>query len=178
MPSPRPRPPLRYAGFRLDLGAVLRARRKALRIKQATLADAICVQRSSLSAIENGHAWPLPDTLEGLMSELDLDWSMVLKKGAPKPPDQEVGGTDDADRRLDLGRALRSGRLQEGSSLWQVAERCGLSAAQLSRLERGQATRSRVYAKDLQGGWPVGFKDPELQRLYLLGDEAVLAPSV
>lgn len=169
MPSPRPTPPRRYAAFRPDLGLVLRARRKADKIKQQTLADAIGVQRSSLSAIENGRAWPMPETLEGLMRELDLEWSMVLKKGATKPPDQEVGGTDDADRRLDLGRALRSGRLQEGSSLWQIAERCGLSAAQLSRLERGHATRTRVYARDPQGGWPVGFKDAELQRLYLLG---------
>lgn len=170
MPSRRPCPPLRYAAFRSDLGSVLRAQRKADQIKQQTLADAIGIQRSSLSAIENGRAWPLPDTLEGLMRELDLDWSMVLKKGATKPPDQEVGGTDDADRRLDLGRALRSGRLQEGSSLRQVAERCGLSAAQLSRLERGQATRSRVYAKHPKDGWFEGFKDPELDRLHLLGE--------
>lgn len=139
-------------------------------MKQQTLADAIGIQRSSLSAIENGHAWPLPDTLEALMRELDLDWSMVLNKGATKPPYQKVGGTDAADERLDLGRALRSGRLKEGSSLRQVAERCGLSAAQLSRLEGGEATRSRVCARDPQGGWLVGFDHPELQRLYLLSE--------
>lgn len=170
MPSCRPSPPRRYAGFRLDLGAVLKARRKALRIKQQTLADAIGIQRSSLSAIENDHVWPLPDTLEGLMRELDLDWSTVLEGGLTKPPAQQVDTADYADDRLDLGGALRSGRRKEGSTLRQVAERCGLSAAQLSRLERGEATRSRVYARDPQGGWLAGFDHPEFQRLYLLGE--------
>lgn len=170
MPSGRPSPPHRYEGFKLDLGSVLKARREALRIKQQTLSDAIGIQRSSLSAIEKDHVWPLPDTLEGLMRELNLPWSTVLEEGATKPPAHRVDDTDDSDDRLELGRELRAGRRREGSTLRQVAERCGISAAQLSRLERGVATRSRVYAKDPLGGWLTGFKHPELQRLYLLSE--------
>ena len=55
-----------------------------------------------------------------------------------------------------------AGRRQEKLKLWQVAKKCNLSKAQLSRIERGEVTRSRFF---VVGPQRLRFSDPELQRL-------------
>ncbi len=175
-PPRRSRFPDGFAGFRPDLGAFLKACRKKEKQKQQTLADAIGITRPSLSAIENGHAWPLPDTLEALASELELTDDMMFLRG---DEDQTARSGDVSRRayyRLELGRGLREGRQREGLTLRQLAHRCDMSVAQLSRIERGHATRSRAY-RDHPGymelpkqARPLQFRHPELQRLYLLDD--------
>ena len=167
----RLRIPAGYAGFRQDLGEFIARRRKAMVGKQQTLADAIGIARPSLSSIETGKAWPLPDTLEGLMRELSLTWDMVLLRGGSDRPARPVDGGPRASQRLDLGRDLREGRQREGLKLWQVAGRCGLSVAQLSRIERGEASRSRAFEDDPDdAALPreyrgMRFRHPELRRL-------------
>lgn len=161
-------------GFRTDLGEFLKLRRKALFGKQQTLADAVGIARPSLSAIENGHALPLPDTVNGLMRELGLAWPMILVSGNTDRVARSTDTTARADQRLDLGQSLREGRRLQGLRLWQVAERCGMSVAQLSRIERGEAKRSRAYEDDPDDAATpaefrrIQFRDPELRRLYML----------
>lgn len=175
-PPRRSRFPDGFAGFRPDLGAFLKACRKKEKQKQQTLADAIGITRPSLSAIENGHAWPLPGTLEALARELELTQDLMFMRG---DKDQTVRLDDDArraDYRLELGRGLREGRKREGLTLRQIAHRCDISVAQLSRIERGHATRSRAYRDHPdymelpKQDRPLQFRHPELQRLYLSDD--------
>ena len=117
----------------------------------------------------------MPDTVESLMRVLNFEESEILDQGFTSRSSRPVDSSPRADERLDLGRELRAGRLSENLSLAQVAQRCGLSAAQLSRIERGQATRSRVFEDDPEdAALPkefrrLQFRLPELQRLYLLG---------
>ncbi len=175
-PLSRSRFPDGFVGFRPDLGAFLRACRKKEKWKQQTLADAIGIARPSLSAIENGHAWPLLDTLEALARELELTQDMMFLRGNKDQTARSGDGYKRANYRLELGRGLREGRKREGLTLRQLAHSCDKSAAQLSRIERGHATRSGAYVdhrdyKELpKQDRPLQFKHPELQRLYLLDD--------
>lgn len=173
--SSRSRFPPGFVGFRPDLGSFLKRRRQTLYGKQQTLADAIGLARPSLSAIENGHAFPLPDTVAGLMRELSLTWPMMLVAGETDRIPRTIDHTAGADQRLDLGQSLREGRRLEGLKLRKVAERCGMSAAQLSRIERAEHRRSSAYEDEPDdAGLPVEyrrirFRNPELRRLSMLG---------
>lgn len=169
--------PSGYSGYRPDLGAVLKIERKKLaHNKQQTMADMVGISRQSLSAIENGHAWPRPDTMEKLSHELNLNLAAFLMCGTTARKPRFSDDSPRADQRHELGRALRNGRELEKLSLQAVAQRSGMSAAQLSRIERGEATRSRAYmdhADDM--AMPVEFRrvqlrDPELWRLCMLSD--------
>ena len=143
-------------------------------MKQQTLADAIGIARPSLSAIEKDKAWPRPDTLDGLMHELDLTLSEIFVAGPSDRTPRFIDESPDADYRLDLGRDLRKGREKDGLSLFQVAERCGLSVAQLSRIERGEVRRTRAYEEEPDDAElprefrRIRFRYAELQRLYML----------
>ena len=142
---------------------------------QQALADAIGIARPSLSAIESGKAYPSPDTFEALMYELDLDLPEILVKDASYQGIPVAHEDPLADHRLGFGRALRRGRRLEGLRLWQVAKLCGLSKAQLSRLERGEVRISSAYEDHPDDtalpkkSRMIRFRHPELQRLYALG---------
>ena len=175
-PLSRSRFPDGFGAFRPDLGAFLKACRKKEKWKQQGLADAIGIARPSLSAIENGHAWPLLDTLEALARELELTQDMIFLRGDKDRKARSSGHSRRAYYRLELGRGLREGRKREGLTLRQIAHRCDISVAQLSRIERGDATRSRAYRDHPdymelpKQDRPLQFRHPELQRLYLLDD--------
>jgi transcriptional regulator with XRE-family HTH domain len=160
-----------YAGFRDDFGETIKERRKEAHLDQQTLADVIGIARPSLSAIENGRALPLPSTLDNLVHELNLDWADVLVKAETSRTARPVDDTAGADVRLNLGQNLRAGRRLAGLKLWELAKRCGLSKAQLSRIERGETKQSRVYEDHpANSGSPreerrQRFNHPELQRL-------------
>jgi transcriptional regulator with XRE-family HTH domain len=143
----RSRLPEGFAAFRDDFGAIVRAKRTGERRTQQALADAIGITRETLSRIENG-AWPLPDTLEGLMRELEIDWPDFAIRGPSERPAKRFDGSSRGEDRYSMGRSLRRGREAEGLSLRNLAERCGCSAAQLSRLERGESTRSKLLEDD------------------------------
>ena len=163
MTSPsRSRFPKGYSGFRPDLGEFLTGRRKKMRIKQQTMAEVIGIARPSLSAIENGRVWPMPETMEKLADQLDLELSDIFEPGETSRTPRFKADGSGADQRSDLGAALRAGRRLEKLKLWQVARKCNLSKAQLSRIERGEITRSRFFENGPQTS---RFSDPELQRL-------------
>jgi transcriptional regulator with XRE-family HTH domain len=172
----RSRLPLGFAGFRPDLGEILRRRRRNQVVKQQALADAVGITRESLSRIESGRSWPLPDTLDGLMRELDLDWHQLAIVGVTDRATRAFDGTWRGDLRLQLGRAVREARRLEKLKLRELALRCCVSVAQLSRIERGEAPRSRVYedhpddADQPKEYRRLGFRDPELRRLSMLID--------
>ena len=172
----RSRLPVGYAGFRFDFGALLRERRRELAIKQHALAEDMGISRESLSRIENGRSWPLPDTLDDLMAELDLTWEMIAVAGSSDRPHRPIDAKPRAAQRLDLGRDLRETRQRKGFTLRHLAESCGLSVAQLSRIERGQASRSKAFMDEPDdAAMPsqfrrLRFSHPELHRLSSLAD--------
>lgn len=160
---------------RKSLGKFLGEKRRSRNIKQETLAAAIGIARPSLSAIESDKAWPRPDTFEGLARELDLAWKEIFAVD----PDFRRGSSSDedprADQRLDLVRRLRKGRQQRKLTLADVAKQCGLSAAQLSRIERGEASRSSAFEDhpdhaNLSAEFRrIRFRDALLEELSSLG---------
>ena len=206
----RSRYPYGYSGYRPRLKCILTCRRKKLGIKQQTLANDIGITRQTLSAIENGHAWPHWETMDKLAEQLNLQLGDFLKRCEPsQTPRFKNDDDEDAEqRRSDLNAALRAGRRLENLSLEQVAKKCQLladkyrlmaehyyllaeqnevlakryqrlakkcarlgrkrllSVAQLSRIERDEVTRSRVY-QSKKGS--VEFAHPVLKSLVRLG---------
>lgn len=137
--------PQGFTAFRADLGERIRRARKDDFGKQQALADAVGISRESLSRIECGRAWPLPDTLDAIMRLMGWDWGDVAHRGATSGSQRRLfDGTWRDDHLLDLCRAMRAGRKARGLSVAQAAELAGISTAQLSRIERGQCRRSRV----------------------------------
>lgn len=145
--------PQGFSAFRSDLGDRIRDKRRDDFRNQQALADAIGISRPSLSRIERGHAWPLPDTLDALMRLLELDWKDVAEKeiagkGAPGVVRRRLfDGTSRHDHLLEMCRAVRTGRKVRGLKVAQAAVLAELSTSQLSRLERGQCQRSRVLVE-------------------------------
>lgn len=170
----RSRLPDGFAAFRSDFGEIIRAKRIDECLTQQALADAIGVTRETISRIENG-AWPLPDTLDGLMRHLEVDWGEFATKGRSDRSSKRFDGSSRGEDRFRMGQALRRGRLSQGLSLRHVAKTCGVSAAQLSRLERGESGRSKLLQDDEQDTkLPIEFRryrfsHPELRRLEALG---------
>lgn len=154
--SARMRLPSGYAALKPDLGRVLGTRRRAGYGKQQKVADAVGVARETLSRIEAGRAWPRPDTLDRLLLALELEWDDVAERGAPTRGERVFHDTLRGESCHHLGRAIRTGRVCLRMGLRETARRCGLSVAQLSRLERGEVLTSRVLA-DAEGQEDVPF---------------------
>ena len=174
MATTRLRLPAGYRAFKPDFGEIVRKRRQGL-FTQKQLADAIGITRPSLSAIENGHAKPLPLTLDDLMHELDLDPVDVFERGRTARTPRFTDSTPRAAHRLDMGRCLRDGRKRAKLALHEVAAMCGMSVSQLSRLERGQLLRSSAYEDDPDDAQRdeecriLTFEHPKLRELYAQG---------
>lgn len=142
--------PTGFISVRADLGAVLRHARRSeagreFGHKQDVLAGAVGISRITLSRIERGHAVPRMDTLNRLMDALDLETADVLEKGQGAQPALRAADTLRADKEANLGAAIRDARHGRGLSIERVAEAAGVSAAQLSRIERGQSRHSRWF---------------------------------
>ena len=145
--------PQGFSAFRPDLGGRIRTKRRDDYGKQQALADAVEISRESLSRIECGHAWPLPDTLDAIMRLLDMDWRDVAVEGTAGGPGRHMfDGTWRDAQLLDLCRSARAGRRSRGLTVAQAAARAGLSTSQLSRIERGECRRSRVL-EELPQDW-------------------------
>lgn len=170
--------PRGFCALREDLGDIIRERRLAHEsgagLSQQELADIAGIRRESLSRIEKGRRWPSYDALYRIMDVLNLEWHHIAHKGASERPARLYA----PERRQDLGSALRAGRLKEGLTLQELALRTGLSASQLSRLERSQSVRSGLLEM-IDPGKPVRpdeppnpvfqFIHPELARLAECG---------
>lgn len=171
--------PRGFSVLKNDYGTCLKQRRQTGFGKQQTVADAVGISRSSLSLIESGRAVPRTETMDRLLDVLDADWSLVAVPGVAKRA-RFFDGTLAGERRLEMGRALRAGRRRERITLRRLADLCGVSAAQLSRIERGEGARSGVYELHDGGADPQGasgllrFAHPELARLEALGNGPAL----
>lgn len=161
-PQCRFRFPSGYSGYNLKLPELLKDKRVENKMTQQKLADKIGIARASLIAIEKGYVWPSPDTMEKLAHQLDLGLDIIYARGNSGRTLRFKAHGRAAERRLDLGAALRDGRRLEELTLWDLAKRCDISAAQLSRLERGELTRSRFYKHD---GRLLQFSNDEMQRI-------------
>lgn len=135
-----------FVGLKPDLGGTLRTRRKEGGYgKQAVIAAAIGIAVESLSRIESNRAVPRPDTLDALLTVLELGWEKVAFRDHRAVVDEASTQSRRRDRMLDAGRELREARVQLGMTLRDLAARSGLSLAQLSRVESGQSGGRRVY---------------------------------
>ena len=132
--------------MRSKLGEVVQAERKERRIKQEFLAGDVGIRREALSRIEKGKQKPRPRVLEALMRELELNWDHVAEKGATLRPALvfEEGARGRELERLgdDIYQRRRAKRL----SLRKLGKSLRISAAQLSRIERGQVLHSRIFS--------------------------------
>lgn len=155
MPCERPRPRMRlpagFCGLRADLGAIIRRYRRGEAgagepIAPKVFAARAGISRVALSRIENGKACPRSGTLNRIMAILELDWPQVADVGVNAGPYPRTPNTDQDGRLANLCDALRWGRRRLGWTLAELARRSGVSASQLSRIERGQASRSAVFA--------------------------------
>lgn len=161
------------ARLRDDLGTFLKKRRQG-KIgddcfgTQDALAARIGVTRQTLSDIERGAAWPGPETLDALLDALELGWEDVAHPepwfgafylGAPldgkrlmaepgRPRHRVFMEGALGDQLLAFGRRLRAFRTAKGLTLTELAARAQISVALLSRIERGQVERSRVFRFD------------------------------
>ncbi|MEG3085698.1 helix-turn-helix transcriptional regulator [Sphingomonas sp. PB2P12] len=162
--------------LRADLGEFLKRHRQgklegAAFGTQAQVAARAGITRGALSDIERGVAWPGPATLDALLDILELGWEHVahpVESGVDQRylvNDMPGGGRlshmplEEAPRRhrtflegvkgnqiIALGERIRFARQQKGMTLVEAAQAGGISAALLSRLERGQLRRSSVFA--------------------------------
>ena len=174
-----------FCGLKARFARDIRKLRRGEKMTQAQLAAAVGISRESVSRIENG-AQPRPDTLDEILRVLNVNLKVVAKKGR-LPPSRRPRYFDETQRgeyRHFTGLEIRAGRRAEGLSLRDLGLRCGLSASQLSRIERGEGERSAVYA-DVPADLDLPKADrrtrlvqPELIRLAKLGrremDETVV----
>lgn len=138
--------PSGYSSLRCKkLGGILRAERKKRRIKQAVLASDVGIRREALSRIENGRQTPRPRVLDALMGELNIEWDQVACRGPARRPARIFEEGTRGDALIALGNEIHRRRRKEGLSLSTLGDRLHLSAAQLSRVERGQVLRSRLF---------------------------------
>jgi transcriptional regulator with XRE-family HTH domain len=149
-PRPRMRLPFGFCRLRPDLGAVIRSYRrgeagKGERIAPKVFAAQIGIGRVALSRIEKGKAWPRPETLERMLAAFELDWPQVAEAGPNPGPYPRTPDTAQDGQQADLCDTLRWGRRRLGWTLAELARHSGVSASQLSRIERGQAARSAVF---------------------------------
>lgn len=152
---PRRRLPPEYVALHPDLGERLRKAREGPKgerfgHKQEMLADEAGVSRSTLSRIEQGHAVPRMETLERLMAALDIESSIIAEVTRVEHPVVETDASQRMAKDATLGGELRAERTRLGLTIAEVALAAGVSAAQLSRIERGQIRFSRLT------GWYAG----------------------
>lgn len=164
--------------LRGDLGEFLKRRRQGRLDSapfgtQAQIARRAGITRQTLSEIERGAAWPGPVTLDALLDILDLGWDHVahpIASGAD--PHTVVNDIPGGERLAELpaasaparyrlflegeggnqiiafGKTIRDARQGRGMTLVEAAAAAGISAALLSRLERGQLATSSVFRFD------------------------------
>lgn len=138
------RSPSSSADLRSKLGEVVRAARKAKRIKQQSLADDVGLRRESINRIEKGKQMPRPRELAKLVRKLGIEWNEVLDDlYALRPARLDEGTRGRALERL--GNDIYERRTAERLSLRMLGRRLRISASQLSRIEGNQLSYSRIF---------------------------------
>jgi transcriptional regulator with XRE-family HTH domain len=146
----RMRLPQGFSHLRADLGQILKDHRTGVLgivepISQDALAFSVGITRVALSRIENGHTWPRGATLDRIMEKLELDWPQVAVAGDSGRPPLLFDGSLQGTRIYQLCQRLRLEREALGWSLAELSRRSGVSASQLSRIERGEGGKSAVF---------------------------------
>lgn len=172
----RYRLPEGFVALKNNVGELLRDAREASfeygETPRREFAQLVGVSRETLSRIENGARLPSYRTLMEIMGLLRIDWSHIAIEGtSSKKPIRETPETC-----CQLGEALRAGRKSAELNLRQLAERTGMSAAQLSRIEHGLFKRGR-HIEIVSGEGETKFDDctivrfthPVLEHLAELG---------
>ena len=146
-----------FRAFKKGLGPKLKRMRRTSDDhggkSQERFAKIIGIRRETLSRIENGRELPSPNTMAALMQELNFDWGDIAVKGRSSKPAR----IESPENLGILGQALRIGRKKEKITLEELSERTGISASQLSRMERGQCLRGGHFVIV----WPDGERDPD-----------------
>ena len=140
--------PFPYIRIEKDLGKILCRARRIKRKTQASVAKSVGIRRETLSKIEQGRT-PQPQILDQLLIVLELDWCDVAVKGRGNKFRLDLDGERER-QLLTTGERIQEQRAKERKSLTALSKQLGLSASTLSRLERGQLPRSRVF-KDSPG---------------------------
>lgn len=137
-----------------DVGSKLRSERIALGRSRRSLALAVNIHPRTLARIERGAQKPLWVTLEALCDELHLSVFSVAKRWASDSFNlpQEIEAAP--------GLGLRALRLGRGMTIVQLASASGISAATISRFERG-LTASRRLGRRV-GGPAVPHEDRDV----------------
>ena len=118
------------------IGSQLRAWRVEQAMSQSDLASVAGLSRKTIQRIENG--WPpSADTVLRIECALDLPEQSIAPKWDLPP------GPSDSD----YGSRVRARRRALGLSLEETAAAAGVSAATLSRFERGVSTPRRWFAE-------------------------------
>ncbi|WP_278985678.1 helix-turn-helix transcriptional regulator [Sphingobium yanoikuyae] len=142
--------PAGLSHFDSRFAKALKALRADRKETQQVVADAIGITRTAYARFENGKSWPRPDTFEALQDYFEVFGEQLAV--ARQPGERATGrvkpnfDTVRAGAILDMGRYLRECRKVKKYTLRQVAAWSGISAAQLSRIERGECVNSRIIS--------------------------------
>ena len=153
--------PCGYLLLKEQFGTEIRSARKSQRLKQAVLAQSVGISRETLSRIERRNRVPRPQILDAIMRELELDWPQLATTGINANPRPFVDGSR-GDQLLALGKELQAKRLSQEKSLRELSDELGLSISTLSRLERGQLPKSRVF-RDIDAYAGVAFESRRVE---------------
>lgn len=150
----RPRLPFQRGDLPDGVGRVLREARVGRNASRREVAGAVGIAARTLARIERGDQKPLWRTIDRLCDHLGVSVVAVagrwLKDSFDVPSNPQVAP----------GLGLRALRRERGVTLVELARRSGVSAATLSRFERG-LTASRLLAKRV-GGSDLAFDDRDL----------------
>ncbi|MFW2851126.1 helix-turn-helix domain-containing protein [Sphingomonas sp. TX0543] len=151
-----PRLPFQRRTLPAGVGTALRSAREARGETRAAVADAVGIRPRTLARIEREAQKPSWQTLDGLCDHLGVSVVALARRwmrdslDVPSNPSSSPG----------LGlRALRRSR---GMTLVELASLSGVSAATISRFERG-LTASRLLGRRVRGeGLDLDARDVEL----------------
>jgi transcriptional regulator with XRE-family HTH domain len=148
--------PYPYTSLDKNFGKILCRARRIQRMKQASVADDVGIRRETLSKIEQGRT-PRPQILDRLLGVLELDWCDVAVRGKGNKFRLRLDGYRN-ELLVEIGEEIQEKRKKEGKTLAALSNELELSASTLSRLERAQLSRSRVF-RDSAGFEAEEFSD-------------------
>lgn len=138
--------PRGYSALQPKLCDKLKDARLAAGLSQADVEKAAGISRETVTRIEAGRV-PLPQALSALMQILGLEESDVFVRGKNDNPLPFVDGSR-GEQLSEIGKSIIEARAARKLSLQEASKLTGISASQLSRIERGLVCRSRAFADD------------------------------
>jgi len=134
-----------FSDLRPDAGNILKSARRRQYLKQDVVAHDAGIAHASLSRIESCRVRPKLENVQALLDVLGLQWDDVALRDDGFRDAADAPSSIRKDRMFEAGRSILEARRARGKSLRGLAKECGLSAAQLSRIERGISGGSRVF---------------------------------